>query len=186
MKFEALSIPGVWEITLAPRGDARGYFMRTYDEMLFAEHGLARKWVQENQSLSTETGTVRGLHFQRGEHAETKLVRALVGRLLDVIVDVRAGSPTFGQHLAVELSAEKQNALFVPRGFAHGFCVIKAPVLMAYKVDNYYSPSAEGGLLWNDPALKIDWPVNEAITSEKDALWPGIADLEPVEVVEES
>lgn len=185
MKFEALSIPGVWKITLVPRGDSRGYFMRTYDEVLFEEHGLARKWVQENQSLSTEVGTVRGLHFQRGAHAETKLVRALVGRLLDVIVDVRAGSPTFGQHLAVELSAEKQNALYVPRGFAHGFCVLEAPALMAYKVDNCYSPDAEGGLLWNDPALKIDWPVSDAITSEKDALWPGIADLVPVEVPEE-
>jgi len=182
MKFEPLSIPGVWEITLAPRGDARGYFMRAYDEALFAEHGLARHWVQENQSLSTEVGTVRGLHFQRGEHAETKLVRALVGRILDVIVDVRAGSATYGRHIAVELSAEKQNALYVPRGFAHGFCVLEAPVLVAYKVDNAYAPAAEGGLLWNDPALGIEWPVEQAITSDKDALWPGIAGLAPVEV----
>jgi dTDP-4-dehydrorhamnose 3,5-epimerase len=186
MKFEALSIPGVWEITLAPRGDDRGYFMRTYDETLFAAHGLARRWVQENQSLSNDAGTVRGLHFQRGEHAETKLVRALAGRILDVIVDVRAGSPTFGRHVAVELSAEKQNALYVPRGFAHGFCVVEAPVLVAYKVDNAYAPAAEGGLLWSDPALDISWPVDRAMTSEKDALWPGIAELVPVEVPEEN
>jgi dTDP-4-dehydrorhamnose 3,5-epimerase len=186
MKFEPLSIPGVWEVTLEPRGDERGYFMRTYDESLFADHGLARKWVQENQSLSSEARTVRGLHFQRGANAETKLVRALVGSILDVIVDVRAGSATFGQHVAVELSAEKQNALYVPRGFAHGFCVLEAPALIAYKVDNFYAPAAEGGLLWNDPALKISWPVNEAITSGKDASWPGIGDLVPVEVPEEN
>ena len=156
--------------------------MRAYDEALFAEHGLARHWVQENQSLSTEVGTVRGLHFQRGEHAETKLVRVLVGRILDVIVDVRAGSPTYGRHVAVELSGERQNALYVPRGFAHGFCVLEAPVLVAYKVDNAYAPAAEGGLLWNDPALGIKWPVVQAVTSDKDALWPGIAELAPVEV----
>jgi dTDP-4-dehydrorhamnose 3,5-epimerase len=185
MKFEPLSIPDVWEITLAPRGDARGYFMRSYDEALFAEHGLARHWVQENQSLSTEVGTVRGLHFQRGEHAETKLVRALAGRILDVVVDVRAGSSTYGRHVAVELSAEKQNALYVPRGFAHGFCVLEAPVLVAYKVDNAYAPAAEGGLLWNDPALGIEWPVEQAITSDKDALWPGIAGLVPVDFTAE-
>lgn len=156
--------------------------MRAYDEALFAEHGLARHWVQENQSLSTEVGTVRGLHFQRGEHAETKLVRVLVGRILDVIVDVRVGSPTYGKHVAVELSGERQNALYVPRGFAHGFCVLEAPVLVAYKVDNAYAPAAEGGLLWNDPALGIKWPVAQAVTSDKDALWPGIAELAPVEV----
>jgi dTDP-4-dehydrorhamnose 3,5-epimerase len=160
--------------------------MRAYDEALFAEHGLARRWVQENQSLSTDVGTVRGLHFQRGEHAETKLVRALVGRILDVIVDVRAGSPTYGQHVAVELCAGKQNALYVPRGFAHGYCVLEAPALVAYKVDNAYAPAAEGGLLWNDPALGIDWPVIQAVTSDKDALWPGIAELVPVEVPAES
>ena len=186
MKFERLTSPGVWEVTLSPRGDARGYFMRAYDEALFAEHGLARRWVQENQSLSTDVGTVRGLHFQRGEHAETKLVRALVGRILDVIVDVRAGSPTYGQHVAVELCAGKQNALYVPRGFAHGYCVLEAPALVAYKVDNAYAPAAEGGLLWNDPALGIDWPVIQAVTSDKDALWPGIAELVPVEVPAES
>jgi dTDP-4-dehydrorhamnose 3,5-epimerase len=181
MNFAPLAIPGVWEITLQPRGDARGYFMRTYDENLYADLGLVTEWVQENQSLSTEVGIVRGLHFQRGEFAETKLVRALEGRVLDVVADIRRGSPTFGQHVAVELSAEKKNAIYVPRGFAHGFCVIETPAVVAYKVDNFYDPQAEGGLLWNDPALGINWPVAEAITSDKDKLWPTLADLEPVD-----
>jgi len=181
MNFAPLAIPGVWEITLQPRGDARGYFMRTYDEKFYADHGLVTEWVQENQSLSTEVGIVRGLHFQRGESAETKLVRALEGRVLDVVVDIRRGSPTFGQHVAVELSAENKNAIYVPRGFAHGFCVMETPAVVAYKVDNFYDPQAEGGLLWNDPALGINWPVAEAITSDKDKLWPTLADLEPVD-----
>ncbi len=180
MKFEPLSIPGTWEITLAPRGDERGYFMRTYDEALFADHGLSTRWVQENQSLSGEVGIVRGLHFQTGEHAETKLVRVLAGRVLDVIVDVRKGSPTFGKHVSVELSAIRQNALYVPRGFAHGFCVLEAPAIVAYKVDHPYTPAAEGGLLWKDPALGIEWPIRDAVTSAKDATWPGIHDLIPV------
>lgn len=182
MKFEALAIPGVWEIALAPRGDERGYFMRTYDEALFRDHGLPTRWVQENQSLSTESGIVRGLHFQRGDKAETKLVRALAGRVLDVVVDVRRGSPTFGRHLAVELSALAHNAICVPRGFAHGFCVLEAPAIVAYKVDNFYAPEAEGGLLWNDPALAIDWPFPDAKTSPKDAAWPRLADLVPVDL----
>ncbi|MBU6178284.1 MAG: dTDP-4-dehydrorhamnose 3,5-epimerase [Verrucomicrobia bacterium] len=184
MNFEPLSIPGAWEITLAPRGDERGYFMRTYDETLFARHGLATRWVQENQSLSGEVGIVRGLHFQRGEHAETKLVRVLAGRVLDVIVDVRRDSPTFGKHVAVELSVARQNALYVPRGFAHGFCVLDAPAIVAYKVDNPYMPEAEGGLLWNDPVLGIEWPFVGAVTSAKDASWPGLAELVPVELPE--
>lgn len=184
MNFEPLSIPGVWEITLAPRGDDRGYFMRTYDESLFAERGLSTRWVQENQSLSGEVGIVRGLHFQRGAHAETKLVRVLAGRVLDVIVDVRRDSPTFGSHVAVELSTVRQNALYVPRGFAHGFCVLEAPAIVAYKVDNYYTPAAEGGLLWNDPALGIEWPFPDAVTSAKDAAWPGIKELVPVDLPE--
>lgn len=182
MNFSPLAIPGVWEITLQARSDARGYFMRSYDEGLFAAHGLVTKWVQENQSLSTEVGIVRGLHFQRGQSAETKLVRALEGRVLDVVVDLRRGSATFGQHLSVELSAEKKNAIYVPRGFAHGFCVIESPAVVTYKVDNFYDPEAEGGLFWNDPALGIAWPVIDAITSDKDKLWPLLADLEPVDL----
>lgn len=182
MTFTPLAIPGTWEITLSPRGDERGYFMRTYDVNLFREVGLVADWVQENQSLSTEVGIVRGLHFQRGASAETKLVRAVLGTVYDVIVDVRKGSPTYGKHVAVELSAEKHNCLYVPRGFAHGFCVVEAPALVAYKVDNFYDPKAEGGLLWNDPALGIAWPASGTRTSEKDASWPGLATLEPVEL----
>jgi dTDP-4-dehydrorhamnose 3,5-epimerase len=181
MTITPLPLAGAFEITLAPRGDERGYFMRAYCEQTFREHGLVTHWVQDNQSLSTQVGIVRGLHFQRGTHAETKFVRCLAGRILDVIVDVRAGSPTFGQHHASELSAANQKALYVPRGFAHGFCVLEAPAIVHYKVDNFYAGHAEGGLRWNDPALGVEWPIVDAsLITAKDAAWPLLADLEPV------
>ena len=180
MIFTALSLPGAWEIQLQPRGDHRGYFMRTYCEKFFADRGLVTHWVQDNQSLSTQVGTVRGLHFQQGTGAETKLVRALLGKVLDVIVDVRAGSPTYGQHTTVELSAENQRCIYVPKGFAHGFCVLEAPAIVAYKVDNFYSPTQEAGLLWNDPSLKIKWPATHPIISEKDAMLPPLSGIQPV------
>jgi dTDP-4-dehydrorhamnose 3,5-epimerase len=182
MTFTPLHLPGAWEIQLQPRGDHRGYFMRTYCEKMFAERGLVTHWVQDNQSLSNQVGTVRGMHFQHGAAAETKLVRALMGKVLDVIVDVRKGSSTFGQHASVELSLENQRCIYVPKGFAHGFCVIQAPAIVAYKVDEFYSPENEGGLLWSDPALGITWPVAEPIISEKDALLPTLAAMRPVEL----
>lgn len=177
-----LPLAGAYEITLAPRGDERGYFMRSYDEKIFADHGLNAVWVQENESVTVVPGTVRGLHFQYPPHSETKLVRVVVGRILDVIVDVRAGSDTFGRHQAVELSAENRKCLYVPRGFAHGFCALEVPTMLHYKVDNYYAADAEGGLLWSDPALGIAWPVAAPLTSEKDARWPLLADLRPVQL----
>jgi dTDP-4-dehydrorhamnose 3,5-epimerase len=180
MTIKPLHLDGAHVITLAPRGDERGYFMRCYDQNIFADHGLNTAWVQENQSMTVVPGTVRGLHFQYPPHAETKLVRVLAGRILDVIVDVRLGSPTFGEHYAVELSAENHKCLYVPRGFAHGFCALDAPSVMHYKVDNFYMAEAEGGLRWNDPALGIAWPVVTPLTSEKDARWPLLSDLKPV------
>ena len=180
MTITPLPLAGAHEIVLAPRGDERGYFMRSYDEKTFAAHGLNTNWVQENQSMTMVPGTIRGLHFQYPPHAETKLVRVLVGRILDVIVDVRTCSPTFGKHHAVELSAENQKCLYVPRGFAHGFCALDVPAVMHYKVDNFYASDAEGGLLWSDPALGIAWPVIAPLTSDKDARWPLLANLKPV------
>jgi dTDP-4-dehydrorhamnose 3,5-epimerase len=184
MTFTPSHLAGAYEITLAPRGDHRGYFMRTWCRDAFAAHGLSQDWAQANESLSMEPGTVRGLHFQRPPHAETKLVQCVVGSVLDVMVDLRAGSPTFGQYHAAELSGENHKCLYIPKGFAHGFCVITAPAIVRYMVDHPYSPQAEDGLLWNDPTLGIPWPVSatEAITSGKDATWHRLADLEPVKI----
>jgi dTDP-4-dehydrorhamnose 3,5-epimerase len=180
MTITPLYLTGSFEITLAPRGDHRGYFMRTFDRDTFARHGMTTDWVQANESLSNEPGTVRGLHFQRPPYSEVKLVQAVTGKILDVIVDLRAGSPTFGRHYAAELSAENHKCLYVPKGFAHGFCVITAPAIVRYMVDQAYVPEAEDGLLWNDPALQIEWPVSNPLTSAKDALWKRLADLEPI------
>jgi dTDP-4-dehydrorhamnose 3,5-epimerase len=176
------TLAGAHEITLDPHGDHRGYFMRTYDRTLFDAHGLQTQWVQENQSMSMQVHTIRGLHFQRPPHSETKLVRVLVGRILDVIVDLRAGSPTFGQHLTIELSAANQKCLYVPRGCAHGFCLLEAPSIVHYKVDNPYAPEAEGGLRWSDPLLGIAWPTTSPIISAKDDRWPSLSLIRPIEI----
>jgi dTDP-4-dehydrorhamnose 3,5-epimerase len=181
MLITETKIAGAYEITLDPKGDQRGYFMRTYDRNVFGARGLQTQWVQENQSMSMQIHTVRGLHFQRPPHAETKLIRVLVGAILDVIVDLRAGSPTFGQHVAVELSAANQKCLYIPRGCAHGFCSLAAPATVHYKVDNFYAPEAEGGLLWSDPAIAIAWPTASPLVSAKDLQWPRLSELAPIE-----
>ncbi len=182
MKIVPRRLAGAFEITLDPRRDERGYFMRWYDVALFAAAGLPTQWVQGNESQS-QRGVVRGLHFQRPPHAETKLVRAVMGSVYDVFVDLRRGSPTYGQWDAVDLSAEKANAVLVPRGFAHGFCTTSDVALVSYLVDNPYAPGAEGGLAWDDPQLAISWPVTgaAAIVSAKDRAWPRLAGLEPLE-----
>ena len=180
MRIAARRLPGSFEVTPEPRGDARGYFMRWYDRDLFAAHGLPTDWRQGNESGSSR-GVVRGLHFQRPPHAESKLVRALRGRVYDVFVDLRRGSPTYGEWDAVELDAERHNAVLVPRGCAHGFCVVSEHAVVSYLVDNPYAPHAEGGLAWDDPALGIPWPVvGTPILSDKDRAWPRLAALEPL------
>jgi dTDP-4-dehydrorhamnose 3,5-epimerase len=181
MKIEPRRLAGTFEITLEPRRDDRGYFMRWYDEALFAAAGLPTRWSQGNESES-QRNVVRGLHFQRAPHAETKLVRVLRGSVHDVFVDLRRGSPTYGQWDAVELSSAKANAVLVPRGFAHGFCATSDVALVSYLVDNAYAPHAEGGLAWDDPDLGISWPVSgTAIVSPRDRAWPRLRDLEPLE-----
>ncbi|WP_448207531.1 dTDP-4-dehydrorhamnose 3,5-epimerase [Azospirillum sp. sgz302134] len=158
-------------------GDARGYFVETWNESSFAEHGLERRWVQDNQSLSAIPGTIRGLHYQLAPHAQTKLIRVLSGRILDVAVDIRRGSPTFGRHIAVELSADGLEQLFVPAGFAHGFCTLEPDTVVAYKVDAFYSRECERAIRWNDPALGIDWPVVAgSVVSDKDTVAPTLAE----------
>ena len=165
-----LNIPGVHEVRLSPIADARGFFMRTYDVAAMSEAGLHRDWVQENQSRSERKGILRGLHFQFPPSAETKLVRCVRGRVFDVYVDLRLGSPTLGRWGGLVLSEEDQNMVFIPKGFAHGYCTLSVVSEVLYKVDHPYDRSREGALLWSDPAIGIEWPMaGEPVLSEKDA-----------------
>lgn len=178
MNFLKTEIADVFIIEPRVFPDARGYFFESYNREAFAAAGLDYDFVQDNQSMSSY-GTIRGLHFQKGEHAQAKLVRVLSGTVLDVAVDLRRNSPTFGKHVAVELSAENNRQLMIPRGFAHGFSVLSETAIFAYKCDNFYCKAAEGGLRFNDPALGIDWrvPMEKALLSEKDKLNPLLKDF---------
>lgn len=159
-------------------GDARGYFMESYNKKVFAELGLDFDFVQDNQSLSTQVGVIRGLHYQLNPKAQTKLVRVLQGAIYDVVVDIRKSSPAFGKWQGFILSEDNKRQLLVPKGFAHGFCTIVPNTVVAYKVDEYYSPEHDRGILWNDPALGIDWPTSQPILSEKDKCHPVLAEAE--------
>lgn len=155
--------------------DSRGYFFESYNANTFAADGIDIKFVQDNQARSTY-GVIRGLHFQLDPNAQTKLVRALSGNILDVVVDVRKGSPTYGKAFSIELSAENKKQLLVPKGFAHGYSVLSETAEVMYKCDAFYAKQSEGGLLFNDPKLAIDWgiPADKAIVADKDLLNPGI------------
>lgn len=169
-------------ILVEPRkfGDHRGFFSETYNRRRLAEQGFDLEFVQDNHSLSAERGVVRGLHFQSPPHAQDKLVRVVRGAVLDVVVDLRKGSPSFGDHAAVELSAENWRQLLVPKGFAHGFVTLEPETEMIYKVTDYYAPEHDHGILWNDPDLGIDWPVaaEAARLSDKDRAQPRLAGIE--------
>jgi dTDP-4-dehydrorhamnose 3,5-epimerase len=176
LRIERFAIDGPLAIVPPRFGDARGFFSETYNARDFAAAGIACTFVQDNHSRSTERGTVRGLHFQVPPHAQAKLVRVARGRILDVIVDLRKGSATFGRHEALELSADNGMQLFVPEGFAHGFCTLETDTEVLYKTSDYYKPDAERGLLWNDPALGIGWPeFAGANVSAKDLAYPPLA-----------
>jgi dTDP-4-dehydrorhamnose 3,5-epimerase len=163
-------LKGVFEIQLEPKEDARGFFMRVYDNEIFKKYGILRTWVQENHSLSVKKGTLRGFHFQLPPATETKLVRVISGAIYDVFVDLRKDSPTFGRWDSIILSEENKKMLLIPRGFAHGMCTLTDNSAMYYKVDNYYTPEKEYCIRWNDPQLGIKWPLDgEPIISEKDA-----------------
>ncbi|MBO4294845.1 MAG: dTDP-4-dehydrorhamnose 3,5-epimerase [Alphaproteobacteria bacterium] len=178
MNFIKTEIDGV--VIVEPRvfEDERGYFFESYNQEEFFKNGITNKFVQDNQSKSSY-GVVRGLHCQLGEHAQAKLVRVLDGRVLDVAVDVRKGSKTFGKHVAVELSAENKRQLFIPRGFLHGFSVLSETAIFAYKCDNLYCKASEFGIAYNDEDIGVDWkvPEDKIITSEKDRLAHKLKDL---------
>jgi dTDP-4-dehydrorhamnose 3,5-epimerase len=180
LKVEDLAIPDVKLVTPARFGDDRGFFSETYNAQRFKDAGIDADFVQDNHSLSAQRGTVRGLHFQAPPFAQSKLVRVLRGTILDVAVDVRKGSPTYGKWVSAELSAKNGVQIFVPRGFLHGFVTLEPDTEIAYKVDNYYSRECDGAVQWNDPALGIDWgiPANEAVLSEKDAAAQSFAEFE--------
>lgn len=169
MNFTQLSIPGVWLVEPVRFGDARGYFMESFKLDEFRAHIGDIHFVQDNESMSTR-GVLRGLHFQKGEFSQAKLVRVSHGTVLDVAVDLRGGSPTFGRHVAVELSQDNARQLFIPRGFAHGFVVLSDTAQFQYKVDNVYAPQSEATLRFDDPALGIDWrlPHEQLLLSPKD------------------
>lgn len=177
MRVIKSDIEGV--VIIEPRifADNRGYFYEVFTERDFAEQVCPIHFVQQNEAKSSY-GVVRGLHFQLPPHAQSKLVRVTKGRVLDVVVDIRRSSPTFGKHIAVELSDENLLQLFIPRGFAHGYSVLSDEAVMEYKCDNYYAPESEGGILWNDAELAIDWQVaaDKVILSEKDKHYPTLAE----------
>lgn len=160
-------------------GDERGYFFESFSEKKFIENVCNTRFVQDNESKS-KYGVIRGLHFQKPPFAQSKLVRVIQGKVLDIAVDLRKNSPTFGKSVVVELSDENKRQLFIPRGFAHGFAVLSEEVIFQYKCDNYYAPDYEGSIRWNDPSLEIDWGVkpSEAILSEKDTKSPLLKDLD--------
>ena len=178
MKVIQTVIEGVVILEPARYGDARGYFMESYTQRTFDRLVRPAEFVQDNESRS-RYGVVRGLHFQLPPHAQSKLVRVIAGRVLDVAVDIRRGSPTFGRHVAVELTGENHRQLFIPRGFAHGFAVLSDTAIFQYKCDNFYCPEADGGISIVDPSLGIDWrlDLSEAILSEKDKNHPMFNDF---------
>ncbi len=165
------------EITPRIFADDRGAFLETFSARQFAEAGITETFVQDNLSISKK-GVVRGLHFQKPPFAQAKLVTVIAGKALDVVVDIRKDSPTFGQHATCILDAEKRNMFYVPIGFAHAFMVLEEGTVFTYKCSNYYSKESEGGLLWNDPALGIDWGIVNPLVSEKDEILPTLAELD--------
>jgi dTDP-4-dehydrorhamnose 3,5-epimerase len=174
MKAEKTKLEGCYIIHDTVFPDSRGYFFESFNQQKFTElTGHSIPFVQDNQSFSSK-GVLRGLHFQKGDAAQSKLVRVITGKVLDVAVDIRKESPTFGQHVAVELSGDSHTQLFVPRGFAHGFIVLSETATFFYKCDNFYNKTAEGGIRYDDPEIGIDWglPAEELILSEKDLVLP--------------
>ncbi len=176
MKFTETPLPGAWLIDLEKRGDDRGFFARAFCEREFADHGLVDRFVQVNNSLSAQRGTLRGMHYQLQPRSETKLVRCIRGALWDAILDLRPGSPTFGKSFGAELTAENRRMLYVPKGFAHGFITLADDTEAFYFVDEFYAPEQERGVRWDDPRFAIPWPERPVVISDKDR---GHRDFDP-------
>lgn len=182
MEFKETNIEGVYVIEPRVFNDSRGYFFEAWKKAEFEAHVGVVDFIQDNESKSSY-GVLRGLHYQRGAFSQAKLVRVIKGCVLDVAVDIRRSSPTFGRHVAVELSEDNKRQFFIPRGFAHGFLVLSDEAVFTYKVDNVYAPQAEAGIRWNDPDLAIQWPIDPkaVLTSDKDLKQPLLRDAEVFE-----
>lgn len=180
MDIEELALPGVFLLRPKKNGDERGFFSETWNERVFSDAGLNFHFVQDNHSLSANAGVLRGLHYQRPPHSQDKLVRCSRGSILDIAVDIRHGSPTFGQHVSAVIGAENWQQIFVPKGFAHGFLTLEPNTEVQYKVTDFYAPDCDAGILWNDPALSIDWGVKpeEVILSAKDKIAPKLEEID--------
>jgi len=178
MEFVETSLKGAYLIKPKVFRDERGFFVESWNEKVFAENGIDAKFVQDNHSMSANMGVLRGLHFQLPPNAKAKLVRVTRGKVYDVIVDLRKDSPTYGKWESFELSADNFNMLFVPRGFAHAFLTLEDNTEFMYKVDNFYAPESDSGIIWNDPDLNIDWPIKEPTLSEKDGKLQYFKDFE--------
>ena len=179
MKVIKTAIEDVVIIELDVFGDSRGYFFESYSQKKFDEQVRTVRFVQDNESKS-KYGVLRGLHYQKGKYSQSKLVRVVKGRVLDVAVDIRKGSPTYGEYVAIELTEDNHRQLFIPRGFAHGFSVLSEEAIFQYKCDNLYAPQQEGAIAWNDPDIGIDWqlPADDVLLSAKDAAHPMLKDVE--------
>lgn len=181
MPFEFIpaSIEGLWIIQPKRFRDDRGYFEECYQASVFSDHGISKPFVQDNQSYS-QLGTVRGLHFQKPPYVQAKLVRAVTGKILDVAVDIRLDSKTYGDHFSIELDAAEGKMVYVGEGFAHGFAVLSKNAIVHYKTTNFYHPKAESGIIWNDPSLGIDWKTQKPCLSPKDTLLPLLEDISAI------
>ena len=181
MFVESLSIPEVLRIRPLRFGDSRGYFSEIFSASAFRDHVVGVDFVQDNEASSKAAGTLRGLHFQRAPRAQGKLIRVIKGAIFDVAVDIRLGSPTYGRHVSARLDGVLGDQLWVPAGFAHGYCTLEPDTIVAYKVTYSYSPADEGGVIWNDPAIGIDWPDlgYSPVLSDKDLKLPCLANLRP-------
>ena len=177
MKFSKGRLNDIWILEPRVFEDNRGFFMETWSEKEFADHGLSYKFVQDNHSASLAKGTLRGIHFQRGDKAQAKLVRCVRGSVLDVVIDLRPSSSTYKKWESVILSEENKKQLLIPRGFGHGFLTLTDHVVFLYRADNPYAPEAEGGIIWNDPEIGVQWNINNPILSEKDRQNPLFKDV---------
>ncbi len=178
MKFTETQIKGAWIIEPIVHGDNRGFFLESYSSKEMADHGLPTDYVQDNHARSLEKGVLRGLHFQKPPYAQSKLVRVVRGAVYDVVVDLRKDSPTFGTSFGITLSEENKTMLFVPKGFAHGYCTLTNDTEFLYKVDQYYTPSHDAGIFYNDGDLSISWPATQPVLSKKDAALPKLKDIQ--------